>query len=239
MSALGELPPVDVAIHADTGHEMQSTYAFAAQWAPWLEEHGVPVMSVTSQGEIIDQWGGVQIPAYTLDGNKRGRIGRQCTNQWKIAPVRRFLQSARLGQPVYLWLGISTDEWHRAKDADVQYITHKHPLLDLGMSRADCLRWLSDHELPSPGKSSCTFCPFHRKAEWQRMKRQGGADWQEAVAVDSAIRSARLPGTLYVHASMQPLQEAVIIPEDYGYTQLDLLASDDDDAECDSGFCFV
>ena len=36
MSALGELPRVDVAIHADTTHERSNTYAFAAVWCAWL-----------------------------------------------------------------------------------------------------------------------------------------------------------------------------------------------------------
>jgi len=239
MSALGDLPPVDVAIHADTTHEMAATYAFAQEWAPWLEKRGVRVVTVTTAARPVDIWGGVAMPAYTLEDGKRGRIKRQCTNDWKIAPVRKLLQSERNGQPVELWLGISTDEWHRAKSADVQYIDHKYPLLDLGMSRADCLRWLTAHRLPSPGKSSCTFCPFHRIGEWEQIKRTGGADWEEALQVDEMIRHARPPGVLYAHARMLPLTEAVIIPEDYGYTQLDLLASDDDDAECDSGFCFL
>ena len=34
MSALGELEPVDVAIHADTTHESKLTYEFAARWTP-------------------------------------------------------------------------------------------------------------------------------------------------------------------------------------------------------------
>ena len=71
------------------------------------------------------------------------------------------------------------------------------------------------------------------------MKRAGGADWEEALAVDVAIRDTMLPGALYVHPKRVPLAEAVVIPEDFGYTQLELLASNDQDAECDSGFCFL
>ena len=40
MVALGELPPVDLAIHADTTHEAAGTYAHAAKWTPWLEKPG-------------------------------------------------------------------------------------------------------------------------------------------------------------------------------------------------------
>lgn len=50
MSALGELPKVDVAIHADTTHEREATYAFAAQWTPWLEARGVHVATVINDG---------------------------------------------------------------------------------------------------------------------------------------------------------------------------------------------
>lgn len=67
MSALGELPKVDYAIHADTTHESQLTYAFARKWTPWLEEHGVIVVVVATHEKknIIDKWGGMQLPAYT------------------------------------------------------------------------------------------------------------------------------------------------------------------------------
>lgn len=236
MSASGELPQA-VAVHADTTHERSATYAFAAQWTPWLEQRGVKVVTVVSDGR-----GGtsptingneIVIPAYT---NGTGRIRRQCTGDWKIDPIRRYLQQHRQGQPVELWLGITTDEWQRAKDAPVKYITHRYPLLELGMSRADCLAWLQDHSLPSPGKSACVFCPFQNRRRWEELKREGGADWQHAVAVDNAIRDVRPPDALYVHPACQPLEQAVTIPEDYGMSQgsFDLA-----DAECDSGFCFL
>lgn len=243
MSALGELPRVDVAIHSDTQHERQATYAFAAQWTPWLAERGVQVATVTNEGrggtDVVIGGNKTPIPAYTKGIGGTGVIRRQCTNSWKIQPIRRYLQEHRAGQPVELWLGISTDEWHRAKDADAQYIKHRWPLIELGMSRADCLAWLEAHGLPSPGKSSCVFCPFLAKRAWQNMKREGGADWQHAVEMDAAIRNVRPPDQLFVHAACEPLGKAVVIPEDYGYSQLDMLASADDDAECDSGFCFL
>lgn len=243
MSALGELPRVDVAIHSDTQHERQATYEFADTWTTWLMAHGVKVATVYNMGrggtDVVIVGNETPIPAYTKGIGGTGVIRRQCTNSWKIQPIRRYLQAHRQGQPVELWLGISTDEFHRAKDADVAYITHKFPLIELGMSRADCLAWLEAHGLPSPGKSSCVMCPFLNKRAWQQMKREGGADWQHAVEMDNSIRLVRPPDQLYVHPACEPLSKAVVIPEDYGYSQLDMLASDDADAECDSGFCFL
>jgi len=301
MVALGELPPVDFAIHSDTTWERQTTYRFALQWTPWLEERGVKVVTVNDSQQAAkvttaDQnspWftqGSILLPVYTQmqndiyepetewvwdeDGEeyeietghnnpiiplkngasevvvpamtftaKDGQLRRQCTSRWKIQPMRRYI-SAELKRRglrkspgiVEQWLGITTDEWHRAKDSDVKYIVHRYPLLDLGMSRGDCMQWLADHDLPSPGKSTCTFCPYHSKAAWKRMKQEGGPDWQQAVEIDAAIRDKRPPFDLFVHPARLPLPEAVSIPEDYGYTQPAMF---DVDEECDSGFCFL
>jgi len=74
---------------------------------------------------------------------------------------------------------------------------------------------------------------------WQEMKRENGHDWQQAIEIDKAIRDKRPPYPLFIHSARIPLQEAVTIPEDFGATQLELMAFDDYDAECDSGYCFL
>jgi hypothetical protein len=70
MSALGMLPKVDVAIHADTTHERAETYDFARRWTPWLEERGVRVVTVKaedgSQERLWDDTGQTMIPLYTV-----------------------------------------------------------------------------------------------------------------------------------------------------------------------------
>lgn len=236
MAALGDIEPVAAAVHADTRHERQATYAYAAGMSPWLEARGVRVVRLTDHDTApVDQYGGMMLPAYTETETGGGQMSRQCTAQWKRAPLRRWLQANRSGEPVDLLLGISIDEWHRAKDSDVKYITHRWPLLDLRMTRADCIAYLQRAGLPVPVKSSCTFCPYHRRRDWEELKREGGADWENAVAVDEQIRNARPPYPLYVHSARRPLPEAVHIPEDEGMVQLTML----DDAACDSGFCFL
>ena len=60
MVAFGELEPITAAIHADTGHERQATYEFAARWTPWLEDHGVHIVTVSNPTPRIttDRQGG-------------------------------------------------------------------------------------------------------------------------------------------------------------------------------------
>jgi len=272
MSALGELPKVDVALHSDTTWEAQATYAFARVWTPWLEAHGVKVVTVSEARQarrVVT--GQTDIPAFTL--NQKGDLGqlrRQCTQRWKVAPIRRFIRAVQRGcttypletrfvlawryrvpvfdylricntvQPftqVQQWLGISLDEVERVKDSDVKYITNHYPLLDKHMRRADCVSWLLAHNLPVPPKSACVFCPYHNLAAWQALKREGSADWQQAVRVDTAIRDQRPPYPLFIHPARKPLEEAVTISEDFGFEQLSLV--DTDNAPCDSGYCFL
>ena len=250
MVALGELEPVDFAIHSDTTWERSATYQFAEQFTPWLQERGVKVVTVSEPdiaGAVVVNHRGLFIPAYTLsDTGSLGQLRRQCTNRWKIVPMRRHiaieLKRRKLSKTpgvVEQWLGITLDEWQRAKDSDVKYIKHRFPLLEMKMSRADCLAWLQSHNLPNPGKSSCTFCPYHNRITWEQMKRENGPDWKQAIEVDGRVRDKRPPYPLFVHSHRKPLDEAVSIPEDFGATQLSFLDSDDNDAECDSGYCFL
>jgi hypothetical protein len=104
MIALGEQPPIDFAVHADTTHEKSGTYEHAMKWAPWLYDRGVKVVTVKAQDTRIfrDDWGkdgGIMIPAYseTPEGGA-GIIRRQCTDDWKIAPIRRAIAGALAAQ---------------------------------------------------------------------------------------------------------------------------------------------
>lgn len=234
MVALGELPMIDVCIHADTTHEKQATYDYVARWTPWLEERGVKVATVRTHKKLdaVDEYGGCMIPAYMTIADKSSQFSRQCTQQWKRAPIRRYLQANRDGRPVEQWLGISLDEFQRMKDSDVKYIKHRWPLIEKRMTRNDCVLWLERHGLEVPPKSACVFCPFQSQREWHEIKVNGNGDWQKAVAVDQSVRKARPPHDLYVHQSRIPLEEVDLrTPEERG--QLSLW-----DNEC-SGVCGV
>jgi hypothetical protein len=107
-------------------------------------------------------------------------------------------------------------------------------LIEKGMTRRHCLRWLEKHGYPTPPKSACIGCPFHSDGAWRRMRDEDPDAWADAVAIDGLIRSGfrGLCGEVFLHRSCVPLDEADLDTlEDKG--QLDLFAN-----ECE-GMCGV
>lgn len=243
MAALGELQ-VDVALHADTYWEKTATYTFIRQWQPWLEARGLRVVTVGDADQAIKKvrTAATDIPAFTV-GEQHGQLRRQCTQRWKVEPMRRWLRAEfeRMGVKrtpgcVTQLLGISLDEYQRMRTSDVKWIAHEYPLIERRMTRADCAGWLVRHGLEVPPKSACVFCPFQGRSSWQALKRGDPYGWSQAVAVDEAIRKVRSPIDLFVHRKRVPLVDAVEIAEDHGARQGGLF---EDDPGCESGHCFV
>ena len=248
MIALKEIPTVDLAIHSDTSHEAAGTYTHAAKYTPWLEERGVKVVTVKdSNTDLVrldwGEQGSIQIPAFTVDAQgKKGQIRRQCTGNWKVMAIRRYLRTqlpAGKRPPagaIEMVLGISLDEWQRMRTSDVAYVTNVYPLVDMRMTRTDCVDWLEAHSIDVPPRSACVFCPFHKMAHWKEMKRAGGSDWNRAVEADTSIRNKRAKDgamQLFIHPGRRPLAEAVKLPEDQADAEME------DEMPCDSGTCWT
>jgi hypothetical protein len=153
---------------------------------------------------------------------------QRSTGEYKIKPIKKKVREL-LGYPhpqripkgvfVEQWIGISTDEFHRAKDADVRYMRNVHPLIDLGWSRRDCVRYLTSLGFADTPKSSCLGCPFHGNAQWRKIRDTSPDEWQDVVEFDAAIRKGnaranaagnQLLGQAFLHRSRVPLDEAPI-----------------------------
>ena len=225
MAAHGDLIPMpDAAIFADTGWEPKAVY----DHLDWLCSPNMlpfPVYRV-SKGNIRDDLltkatSGKEagrfaaIPFFTGNG---GMGRRQCTKEYKLYPIRDQAKRLLNWPPgkripkgsIECWIGISTDEASRMKPSTVQYMVNRWPLIDKGMSRWDCLRWLERHDYPAPPKSSCLGCPFHNDQHWREI-RDRPEEWADVTEVDAAIRGG---GTLrgmnekqYMHRSLVPLGE--------------------------------
>jgi hypothetical protein len=128
-------------------------------------------------------------------------------------------QVERVGSPpkgrcAEQWVGFSVDEIGRVSPSRVPYVTSTFPLLDLGMSRKDCERWLTARGW-QVAKSACIACPYHGNRMWRDLRDNHPGEWADAVDFDRQLRtmpgSARRRGAeAFVHASRLPLDQAPI-----------------------------
>ena len=241
MAAHGEITPKpDFAVFADTGAEPTEVY----EWLETLTElikrapHPYPV-HIVKKGDLtaeqlkvrISQGKGKKpkgetyikklIPMFgiTPDGEKRGAIGRSCTEDYKILPIRKMLRekcNIKRGQKhnsVTIWIGISWDEIQRAKISRVEWNQHRWPLLETKTNRIGCIKWMIDNGYPIPPRSACYYCPFHSDTEWRRLRDDDPVHFQKAVEFDHELRKQFsthdrfMNMEVYLHNSCKPLDE--------------------------------
>ncbi|MEU5613520.1 hypothetical protein AB0H03_33220 [Streptomyces sparsogenes] len=233
MSAEGRLPRLDAAVFADTGWEPKAVYDHLERLERQVAAPaGIPVIR-TSGGNIradaldpAHRFASMPLFVRNPDGTV-GMIRRQCTDEYKLKNIKRQVRrllgypTGRVPRGVFAeqWVGISRDEFTRAKDSGIKYAINRHPLLELDWARTDCVRYLARHGWESTPKSACIGCPFHSDAQWRDMRDHHPAEWADAVAFDYAIRSGNARGTAagspllgqaYLHRSCLPLDRAPI-----------------------------
>lgn len=236
LSATGVIPKPDAAIFADTGWEPRGVYDHLDRLEREVAKPaGIPIYRV-SNGNIRDDalnTSEVQLPVFLKVDTPRGEgmINRSCTMDYKVAPIKRKVREL-LGYPHPrpiprgVWaeqvIGISRDEFHRAKDAQVKYLRNSFPLLHAplvgadgreGWTRADCVRYLAQQGFGTTPKSACIGCPFHGNAAWRDLRDNHPNEWQDAVEFDEQLRRGdhhNLKGEPYLHRSLLPLIDAPI-----------------------------
>ena len=225
-------PKPDIAVFADTGWEPEYVY----RHLDWLEEQlTYPLIRVSDgdlktnlkRGRTVSGHSFVDVPLFIVDENgKKGMLRRQCTNHYKIRPIYREIRAlagGKRGRPfpnrthAEMWLGISLDEAGRMKPSREPWVEHRWPLVDIGMTRSDCVEWFKteypDRYLP---RSACVICPYRSDEHWIELKRSEPDSYEEAVEFDRWLRSSTktpvrklLNGRPYLHVARRPLATVV------------------------------
>lgn len=256
----GELPPVECAIFADTQAEPGEVYEHLG----WLEKElkRTPVVRVTagnlesdvvafrrqrySEDASTGRKGYASIPLFVLNPDKltQGVIRRQCTAEYKIEPITRYIRAELLGlrkgevyrggDKIEQVFGISFDERHRARNGngDPKWMLRSYPLIDMKLTRWNVIamaeKWFPDRVFP---RSACVFCPYKSNEEWRRLRDEHPDEWARAVRFDHEMREADLAGqdkrkalvgVPYVHRQMVPLDRADLRSDDEKSGQLTL-----------------
>jgi len=224
----GKLSPPDFAYISDTGREGSETWTYLDEViTPRLSDVGVNIHRIPHSYSTVDLWSGadgnsIVMPMFSTQ-NGRGMASKFCSTEWKKRPGERYLREHGITEGD-LWIGFSADEMQRCRtrESGGKY-PHVYPLIDLRMSRNDCLAYLNRAGWPEPPRSSCWMCPYKTQKEWASLP---AGDFAKAVALEKEIQLRDTD--LWFHRSCEPL-DAVRFDD-----QPDLFAE-----ECDSGMCFT
>lgn len=259
LSAEGTLPKLDAAVFADTGWEPAAVYEHLDRLDREVAQPaGIPIHRVSAgniRRDALDpehRFASMPLFIKNPDGGD-GMTRRQCTSEYKLKPIKAQVRQM-LGYPhptpvprgVYVeqWIGISRDEFGRAKDSGIQYLHSVFPLLDIdgaadgreGWTRQDCIRYLRANGWASTPKSACIGCPFHGNAQWRQLRDEHPNEWADAVDFDRSIRAGNargnangkpLLGEAYLHRSRRPLDQAPIdrvTAHEWGQQQTDVFS---------------
>jgi hypothetical protein len=183
----------DAIVHSDTGAEMPHTHQLVLPALnQWLTQHDYQSLPGYSNEVIVL---GYDDPRYRPPSRRgmmdewhmqRRSPGiptreiRSCTDGAKIAPTRawlnqqldlRFGKWKRYGLRHRVLIGIAADEAARCEGLvafvpqTAQYLENVFPLVEFGITKAECLRILAEAGLPAY-KSGCFLCPFQPLAWW-------------------------------------------------------------------------
>ena len=224
MAIHGELPRPDHVIFADVGWEPKAVYEHLTKLTLLMKQHSIPFHVVSSGNIKSDFVDGkshfASMPLFVRNENdKLGMVRRQCTGEYKIKPLlkkQRELAGLKAGQRckehrITTVIGISYDESQRMRDPQFSWIKNEYPLVDLKMTRQDCLDWCKSHGYEKPPRSACIGCPFKSNEEWRLLKTMK-EEWLDAVEFDNSLRTQqrlvdRFNGKAFLHKSGLPLAE--------------------------------
>lgn len=169
---LAENWPLDEIIFCDTGMEFPQMYGHLDR----LEKHiGRPITRLKAPASF-EYYFYKYMPQRknpTLLG-KRGKswpgpLNRWCTGLLKTRIIDAYLKE-RYGQDTLIqYIGIAADEPERVKE-------HRYPLVEWGMTEADCLRYCRERGFDWGGlydvfkRVSCWCCPLQPLEELRRLR---------------------------------------------------------------------
>lgn len=205
----GKLPKPDLAFMTDVGWERSSTWDYVTQvLRPRLKAVGVWLEVIKTSdytnNDLVGPTGYVVIPAHARRDGKVVKFRTRCSGPWKMTVAKRWLRAQGV-ERCENWIGIAAEESHRAKPSTVKWMGHRWPLIELGMTREDCLYLVGQSGWPMPGRTSCVMCPQQSDSEWRRMAKREPKEFARACTIEQELQQ-KAPDA-YLHRSCVPLAE--------------------------------
>ena len=224
-----QVPVYDAVIFCDLHSEPSWVYAQTEFAAAACRKAGIPFYRLDADlyGDFTRNFGRARttcIPFRTLsDDGKKGRMPRQCTYDYKIKVIERFVRyellcyrprERTLSIDIHahnLHMGIMWEERQRAKESKQTLFTNCYPLVEMGWTQAECYTYNKDNWGLATRASCCLFCPFHTNYFYQHIREHKPACYACALQVDELVEThqARPPlkNRLFLSKSRKRLRD--------------------------------
>ena len=183
---LEEGRPVDLVLFCDTGLEFEAMYRHIDKLEQYI---GMPIVRLKAplpfEYYFLEHSPKRKNPILT--GQKgfswAGPRNRWCTAVLKTRPINKYLKELAKDHEVIQYIGIAADEPQRVRD--LQY-----PLVEWGMTEADCLAYCRERGFNWDGlydiftRVSCWCCPLQSYEEMRKLRRHFPEKWQQLLEWD-------------------------------------------------------
>lgn len=115
---------------------------------------------------------------------------RWCTNKLKDQPRERFIKGLKQYYEIKYYIGIAADEQYRLERKNNQNPNHVHPLIEWGMTEADCLEYCYRRGYDWGGlykyfkRVSCWCCPLQSLEELRKLRIHFPELWKKLTEWD-------------------------------------------------------
>ena len=184
---LEEGMPVDVILFCDTGMEFPQMYDHLEQLEQYtgrtitrlqpshsFEFFFFEYMPKRKSNELVD-CKGMSWPSAKM---------RWCTGMVKNSAINAYLKSMQKEHSIIQYIGIAADESHRMRE-------HQYPLVNWGMTEADCLHYCQERGFDWGGlydifrRVSCWCCPLQSLEQLRKLRSHFPGLWQKLLTMDA------------------------------------------------------
>lgn len=223
------VPIYDAVLFCDLGLEPNWVYNqvyFIKSACEWAE---IPfyVLQSNLYSDYINDFGKrrvVSIPFWSTDENgKNGKMMRNCTLDYKINVMQKFVRKELLGykkgqhskpndlKAHEMHLGFSKEEERRCKDNPHKMFINKFPLCDMNLVRADNYTYVKEIWGLETKASACSFCPFHTNYYYNYLKKHHADEYKKIVEFDQLIETnqpnTKIRSKLYLSKSRKRITD--------------------------------
>lgn len=225
-----EVPIYDAVLYCDLKCEPPWVYEQAAFIAKERERASVPFYVLESDlyGHYTHNfWKArvVSVPFWSADEQtgKKGRMMRNCTIDFKIKIMQKFVKYTLLGYRPYqrirpedckahiMHIGFSKEEQQRIFDNPHPMFKNRFPLVEMGPELPDNYRYCLEAWGLETKVSACSMCPYHRNYFFRYLRDHCPENYQQVVDFDRMLEEnqplTKIRSKLYLSRSRKRITD--------------------------------